>query len=110
MTPPGRNVAFKGIDFSLLTDPQLLELWRTLELEIAERRAEGRRLARARRRIREGEGPRYRNPRNPAQTWSGRGPRPRWVRELTTHGALLSDLEIEDNRPIEPDFDSDFEP
>ncbi len=100
-------MAFKGIDFSLLTDPQLLQLLRALEVEIAERRAEGRRLARERRRIREGEGPRYVNPRNPAQTWSGRGRRPAWVTELTRSGVLLSDLEIEDDRPFDPDCDGD---
>lgn len=100
---------FKGIDLSLLTDPQLLQLLRTVEVEIAKRRAKGRRLAQERRRIREGEGPRYRNPENPAQTWSGRGPRPRWIEALLQRGYTLGDLELEDNRPIHPDWDDDPE-
>ena len=100
---------FKGIDFSLLTDPQLLQLLRTVELEIASRRAQGRRLARDSKRIREGEGPRYRNPDNAAQTWSGRGARPGWLDELVERGYTLLDLEIEDNRPVQPDFDSEVE-
>ncbi len=100
---------FKGIDFSLLTDPQLLQLFRTVEVEIARRRAEGRRLARERRGIREGESPRYGNPENPAQTWSGRGPRPLWVDALVRRGYALSDLELEDNRPAHPDWDEDLD-
>ena len=99
---------FKGIDFSLLSDPQLLQLLRTLEVEIARRRADGRRLARERRRIREGESPRYCNPENPAQTWSGRGLRPAWVEGLLRRGYALSDLELEDNRPAQPDWDDDL--
>jgi len=100
---------FKGIDFSLLTDPQLLHLLRAVEVEIAKRRAEGRRLARERGRIREGDGPRYRNPENPAQTWSGRGARPRWVDTLLERGFGLADLELEDNRPIHPEWDDEPE-
>jgi hypothetical protein len=103
---PG-TVTFKGLDFVLLSDPQLLELQRAVELEIARRRAEGLRLVRDCRRIREGEGPRYWNPTNPAQTWSGRGARPSWVRELLARGSRLSDLRIHDDRPADPDFDTD---
>lgn len=107
---PG-TVTFKGLDFVLLTDPQLLALQRAVELEIARRRAEGRRLARDRRRIREGEGPRYWNPTNPAQTWSGRGPPPSWVRELLARGSRLRDLRVRDDRPVDPNFviDPDFD-
>lgn len=36
--------------------------------------------------------PRYRNPDNPSQTWSGRGRRPRWVREAEAKGLTLEDL------------------
>jgi len=100
-------MTFKGLDFVLLTDSQLHELQRAVELEIARRRAEGLRLVRERRRIREGEGPRYWNPTNPAQTWSGRGPRPSWVRDLLARGSRLSDLRIQDDRPVDPDFDTD---
>ena len=36
--------------------------------------------------------PRYRNPENPEQTWSGRGRRPRWVHEAEAAGRSLDDL------------------
>ena len=100
---------FKGIDFSLLTDPQLLQLLRTVELEIATRRAQGGQLARDSKRIREGEGPRYRNPENASQTWSGRGGRPSWIDELVRRGYMIADLQIEDDRPVDPDFDTDVD-
>ena len=38
--------------------------------------------------------PRYRNPENGEQTWSGRGRRPRWVHEAEAAGRSLSDMEI----------------
>ncbi len=91
----------KGIDFSLLNDAQLSQLLRAVRAEMAARRAQGRRLAREARRIREGEGPKYRNPENPSQTWYGRGPRPDWLEELLERGYSLSDLEHEDNRPAQ---------
>ncbi|WP_210529164.1 H-NS histone family protein [Rubellimicrobium arenae] len=40
----------------------------------------------------EGGEPRYRNPENPEQTWSGRGRRPRWVHEAEAAGRPLEDL------------------
>lgn len=36
----------------------------------------------------------YRNPANPAQTWSGRGRRPDWVNAALAEGKALSDLAI----------------
>lgn len=39
--------------------------------------------------------PRYRNPDNPEQTWSGRGRRPHWVHEAEAAGRSLDDLRIE---------------
>lgn len=36
----------------------------------------------------------YANPKNPEQTWSGRGRRPAWVREALDAGSNLSDFEI----------------
>jgi DNA-binding protein H-NS len=52
---------------------------------------------RARRRIAEGGPgvPRFRNPENPDQTWSGRGRRPRWVHDAEAAGRSLEDLRIE---------------
>ena len=41
-----------------------------------------------------GGAPRYRNPENPEQTWSGRGRRPRWVHEAEAAGRSLDDLLI----------------
>ena len=38
--------------------------------------------------------PRYRNPADPAQTWSGRGRRPRWIHDAEAAGRSLQDLEI----------------
>jgi DNA-binding protein H-NS len=38
--------------------------------------------------------PRYRNPENGDQTWSGRGRRPRWVHEAEAAGRSLADMEI----------------
>jgi DNA-binding protein H-NS len=33
--------------------------------------------------------PKYQNPRNPAETWSGRGKQPRWVKEQLRTGKKL---------------------
>ncbi len=38
--------------------------------------------------------PKYRNPANPEQTWTGRGKSPTWVAELKTAGTLDSALVI----------------
>ena len=38
--------------------------------------------------------PRFRNPDNPDQTWSGRGRRPRWVHEAEAAGRRLEDMRI----------------
>lgn len=38
--------------------------------------------------------PKYRNPANPEQTWSGRGRKPLWINEALTSGADITDLEI----------------
>ena len=39
--------------------------------------------------------PKYRNPDNAAETWSGRGRKPRWVEEKLAAGRELADLAIE---------------
>ena len=36
----------------------------------------------------------YRNPKNPNQTWSGRGRQPAWFREASKDGASAESLEI----------------
>ena len=37
----------------------------------------------------------YRNPENPAETWSGRGRPPRWVQSALAGGRTMADLQIE---------------
>ena len=39
--------------------------------------------------------PKYRNPRNPSETWAGRGKTPRWVVELLATGASLDEFRIQ---------------
>jgi len=39
--------------------------------------------------------PKYRNPRNPSETWAGRGKTPRWVVELLATGASLEEFRIQ---------------
>ena len=40
--------------------------------------------------------PKFRNPKPPHQTWSGRGLQPRWVRELLAVGSItIDDLRID---------------
>lgn len=36
----------------------------------------------------------YRNPKNPEQTWTGRGRKPAWLNEAIAAGVDISDLEI----------------
>ena len=38
--------------------------------------------------------PKYRNPKNPAETWSGRGRQPAWYKEALTSGKSQKSLEI----------------
>ncbi|MDV3469661.1 H-NS histone family protein [Stenotrophomonas sp. C3(2023)] len=38
--------------------------------------------------------PKYRNPANPKETWSGRGKQPRWLAELTSKGKKVEDYLI----------------
>ncbi|MGZ9032950.1 MAG: H-NS histone family protein [Rhodospirillales bacterium] len=38
--------------------------------------------------------PKYRNPDNPEETWSGRGRQPRWVQAALAEGETLDDLAI----------------
>jgi DNA-binding protein H-NS len=38
--------------------------------------------------------PKYRNPKDPAQTWTGRGKRPRWFQALLDSGKKDTDLLI----------------
>lgn len=38
--------------------------------------------------------PKYRNPDNPSETWTGRGRQPRWLAEKTKKGSKLADFTI----------------
>lgn len=38
--------------------------------------------------------PKYRNPENPTQTWSGRGRQPGWIKEALENGKSLDDFAI----------------
>lgn len=38
--------------------------------------------------------PKFRNPKDPSQTWSGRGRTPAWVNEAKAAGSTLDDLRI----------------
>ena len=38
--------------------------------------------------------PRFKNPKNPEETWSGRGRKPRWLNQAIADGVAISDLEI----------------
>lgn len=39
--------------------------------------------------------PKYRNPKNPSETWAGRGKQPRWLRAELRSGKKLDDFRIE---------------
>jgi DNA-binding protein H-NS len=39
--------------------------------------------------------PKYRNPENPAETWAGRGLKPRWLAAAIKAGAKLDDFQID---------------
>ncbi len=41
-----------------------------------------------------GAKPKYRNPENQDETWSGRGRKPQWIKEAVEKGADLSSFEI----------------
>ena len=45
--------------------------------------------------------PKYQNPKNPSQTWAGRGHTPSWMAAAVAAGASMSDFEIVDtaNKP-----------
>ena len=43
--------------------------------------------------------PKYRNPAEPHQTWSGRGKRPLWVTELLDAGRSIQEFQIRETAP-----------
>jgi DNA-binding protein H-NS len=99
----------KDYDFSLFTDRQLERLEEQVQLEFARRSEEARRLVRRRGGLVEGAGPKYRNPDNPAETWSGKGKRPAWLEAALAKGKALESLEVSDDRPVTKDGQSEPE-
>src|SRR3974390_617308 len=71
---------------------------RTLESELAKLSrvdmASGRTKASFGRGIRGKVAPKYRNPENPAETWAGRGLKPRWLAAALKQGKKLDDFMI----------------
>ena len=86
----------KPFDFSMFTDRQLRDLAYQLQAEFVKRRARARALARESGELIEAAGPRYRNPQNSAETWSGRGNMPAWVCIAMERGHSLESLEIDE--------------
>jgi DNA-binding protein H-NS len=43
--------------------------------------------------------PKFRNPAEPHQTWSGRGKRPHWVTEVLDAGRSIQDFQISETTP-----------
>jgi len=80
----------KPFDFSLFSDKQLIDLEAQVRQEVKRRRV----LARSYQQLSERGGPAYRNPSNSAETWTGRGRQPKWVRDAIDRGARLEDLAI----------------
>jgi DNA-binding protein H-NS len=80
----------KPFDFSLFSDKHLVDLETQLREEIKRRRE----LTQSYRRLSEKGGPAYRNPCNSAETWTGRGRKPKWVRDALARGVYLEDLAI----------------
>jgi hypothetical protein len=90
----------KDFDFSLFTDLHLKELARQVKLEYLKRREEVRRLVKQKGGLVEGSGPRYQNPENLAETWSGKGAQPAWVTAALAAGRTLESLRSSDDRPV----------
>ncbi len=81
----------KPFDFSLFSDKHLRDLEQQVREEIARRRE----LAQSYRKLSERGRPAYRNPANSAETWTGRGRQPRWVRDALDRGLSLEDLALD---------------
>jgi len=87
-------------DLTTLSMADLLALRDRVDAEIRSRRSHDDRALRDRGGMIERDGPRYVNPANSAETWSGRGRQPAWVAEALEKGATLEELEVLDDRPV----------
>jgi DNA-binding protein H-NS len=93
--------ADKQIDLDAFTISELEQLAIRIGQEIARKRAAGRQwLLEHRTRVSEVEAPKYQNPENAAQTWSGKGKQPSWVSEALARGRTLESLRTDDIRPV----------
>lgn len=100
------------IDLSNLPTPELNKLAKNIDEELKQREIEERKDAKARirelaasigmtpeevlgiesaKRTTAGE-PKFRNPDNPDQTWTGKGKRPNWLNEALAQGRPLEEL------------------
>ena len=93
----------KEFDFSLFTDRQLGGLARQLTAEFVRRREAAKRLVKRRGGLVEGPRPKYANPENPAESWSGRGKQPAWVVAAIARGESLESLMVSDDFPVTRD-------
>ena len=92
----------KLIDLDPLTIGELELLAKRVGQEIARKRAAGREwLQQHGAQITETDAPKYQNPNNAAQTWSGKGKQPHWVAEVLAQGRTLDSLLTDDIRPVE---------
>ena len=88
------------IDLDSLTLGELEHLAKRGVEEISRKRAAGREwLHQHGARINETNAPRYQNPKNAAQTWSGKGKQPNWVDEALARGSTLESLLSENLLP-----------
>lgn len=91
----------KVIDLDPLTIAELEALAMRVGQEIARKRAAGRAwLLEHGTRIVDADTPKYQNPNNAAQTWSGKGNQPNWVSEALAKGMTLDSLLTDDLRPV----------
>ena len=101
------------IDFTQLSKRELLELSKNINKEIKRREVEDKKnillkmkelaasvgmtveeiIEKTPQKKTKGE-PKYQNPDDPTQTWTGRGKRPGWLNEQLERGKTLEELEI----------------
>lgn len=72
---------------------QVVQIANELGLSVEELMARGRGVI-PKTKIKKPVAPRYRNPLNAAETWTGRGKQPRWVQEKISRGITLEDMLI----------------
>jgi DNA-binding protein H-NS len=78
-----------------LHDEVIFELARRLQAEKAKLEQRLRQLHGSDKRPYPPVSPKYRNPKNPTETWSGRGKQPRWLGALIRAGRRLDDFLID---------------